>query len=238
MKTRAILLLNALLLLSSCSESASDPNAGVGTISGTVRVMDLPEATELSDRSGITVTVDGTTHSATSDADGSWRIDGLAAGIYNIVFTKEGLDTTRILRYRALGVGHYIFDTTTVARLPEASAELRFGRVEIANPGQVAITVAGVCSGKDVANGGVLLVTDLNGKRIAERQVAADSTTGSNWGNFRMYCLATTKRPVQKGEAVRVTLIPYWSVAYRVSPTESVTKEFYGKGAPMNATIE
>lgn len=86
-----------------------------GTLTGNVVLQDT-WANTLSDFSGVTVSIDGGSNHAFTDASGAWRIDGVLTGIHDIAFTKSGFGTVHLARQA-------VFATTmTVPRVVMAIA--------------------------------------------------------------------------------------------------------------------
>jgi hypothetical protein len=100
-------------------EDPASTLGSTGKISGTVALFESEDLSRLSDASGATVSVEGTTLSTITGSSGQWEIPDLPAGIYNIIISKPGFDTSRLLKHRALGVGHYFFDSVGIFTLPE-----------------------------------------------------------------------------------------------------------------------
>ena len=92
----------ALLAASSCSDSTAPQRV---PISGTVVLFDA-WASRLDDFSGVTVTIDGSTSSATTDATGAWHLESVPVGPHDITFKKSGFTTVQLL-------GQSVADTTT-----------------------------------------------------------------------------------------------------------------------------
>jgi hypothetical protein len=57
----------------------------------------------VADNSGITVTMEGTAHSATTDSAGNWALHDLPTGSYNITYSRAGYEPYKIFGYSFVG---------------------------------------------------------------------------------------------------------------------------------------
>src|SRR2546425_7454786 len=91
------------LLALSCRETAIDNSSnsgnggnggsGSGIITGKMFLYGDTFYRQLSDASGIRVSILGTNNTTTTDANGIWSFRNLEGGIYTFEFTKPGFDT-------------------------------------------------------------------------------------------------------------------------------------------------
>jgi len=109
----------AVALLGSCKSSTStgESTAVTGTFKGNVALVDARGDT-LSNYTGATVNIEGTSFHATSNATGDWEIDNVPAGVYNIILTKPGFDTLVIPQYEFKGVGTSFILSSGIQALP------------------------------------------------------------------------------------------------------------------------
>src|SRR5262249_51881701 len=70
----------------SCGRDGISSPSGTA-LSGTVALKDA-WGNDLADSSGVTVSIDGLSLKAVTDKNGSWHIDDVPAGRYNIILTK------------------------------------------------------------------------------------------------------------------------------------------------------
>jgi len=92
---RRLLFVASLALLTACGkDDEPTPDPTTAPISGTVALYD--EATTAADKSGMTVTVEGTTLKATTAADGKFAIANVPFGNKNLVFEKAGYGTFKV----------------------------------------------------------------------------------------------------------------------------------------------
>jgi hypothetical protein len=91
-----------------------------GLFAGRVALIDSTQialAVALSDFSGATVSIDGTTFSATTDSSGQWEISGVPEGLYNITATKSGFGTFHWYEQEMVG-GRLDLTPAGIARMP------------------------------------------------------------------------------------------------------------------------
>ncbi len=123
MKDFPILLLAAfglLIGLNSCDENATSTTiARVGTLGGTVALYDQ-YGKLIGPAAGLEIFLSGKSelHTATTAQDGTWRVEHLSAGVYDIVALKEEYATTKLSGYGFLGNGNQSPDTIRLAQLP------------------------------------------------------------------------------------------------------------------------
>jgi hypothetical protein len=77
-----------------------------GNISGFVILADT-NGSRLNDRSGVVVTSDPPTSTATTQSDGSWTLSEMPAGIYDLTFSKAGYFTSKEFNLQFVGGGTY-----------------------------------------------------------------------------------------------------------------------------------
>ncbi len=92
------------LAFTACDSDPSGPGRLTGKLSGYAKLYDQ-DGSELTDHSGVTVKVEGTSHSARSAVDGKWSIDGLEAGTYILTFSKPGYGDYKVYGYQFVGGG-------------------------------------------------------------------------------------------------------------------------------------
>ena len=131
----SIAIVLALLLgfaLPSCSENPSSSEGLKGTLT-LVTILTDENGIRFTDHSDVTATIDGTTRTGTSDADGFISFPDLAAGTYVITLTKPGFSAIKIFGAQFVGGGTaYIrdvfltelptYDITTIAATVDTTA--------------------------------------------------------------------------------------------------------------------
>lgn len=85
------ILILLLLLLASCGDKSSISGVGTGngSINGFINLRDT-NGNEMSDHSGVRISVLGGSQYAFSDADGQWTLENLPAGKFTIISHKDG----------------------------------------------------------------------------------------------------------------------------------------------------
>jgi hypothetical protein len=117
---RVLSMLITLGLIGACKSTTNvveNTSSDTGTLQGNVALVDVKGDTLLN-YSGITIQIQGTQFHTTSNSTGSWSLDNLPAGIYNIILTKPGFDTLIIPQYQFSGVGTSYLVNTGIQALP------------------------------------------------------------------------------------------------------------------------
>jgi len=73
-----------------------------GDIYGRMLLQDI-DSTIITDNSGITITVAGTSRNTMSERNGWWKIVGLKAGTYTLIFSKPGYGTYKFFGFQHIG---------------------------------------------------------------------------------------------------------------------------------------
>ena len=124
MKSKSILISIAIIVLvfNSCVKEGPEGPPGAsgsalsGSLVGFVYLYD-EYGVPISDKSGVTVTVDGyiPSLSATTNSSGKYQIDNMTAGTYDLIFSKTGYATYKSLSLSFVGgVKPRVFNTTLV----------------------------------------------------------------------------------------------------------------------------
>ncbi len=88
-----------------CDSASVVSNAKqVGDISGYVTLFDVNGAA-LAISSGVTVTIDGTSKSTSTNDSGRWIFTNLSAGTYTFTFSKPGYGFSKVIGYQLAGGG-------------------------------------------------------------------------------------------------------------------------------------
>lgn len=104
----------------SCKKEIELKYSGLtGELKGTVTLYD--ERTKVTDCSGVTVTVEGSSPKlqATTNEKGEFDIKGLKTGIYDIVFTKSGYGTYKRVSYQFIGGSISSYAYGSLYKLPD-----------------------------------------------------------------------------------------------------------------------
>lgn len=98
--------------------------APVGTLYGYVTLTDARGKT-IHDKSGVTVTAEGTPFKGLSDSNGKWYINGLPTSTYKLIYSKPGFDTMKYTSFSFVGGGLVKFPTVQpMVQPPEFSFSL------------------------------------------------------------------------------------------------------------------
>lgn len=99
----------------SCTDTVSP--VLTGSISGFVNLYE-ENGTQITDRAGVKVYIEGRNNFAYTNNDGRYVLENVEAGIFNIVFEKEGFGIEKIIAREFVGGGNaYIYDIG-LAKLP------------------------------------------------------------------------------------------------------------------------
>lgn len=94
-------------LLAGCNLQGPTGPAGPalsGTLSGFVALINA-DGGEPVNRSGVVVSIDGMSQSATTDSTGMWSIANLTTGIYTLTYSKAGYADTKSIQVQFVGGG-------------------------------------------------------------------------------------------------------------------------------------
>ncbi len=105
-----LFILLALALVSGCKNPTVVANGDLGSFRGKVTeygtdAVNGVDALPLPQQGGVTITIEGTPFTTTSNASSEWGIDNVPAGIYNLIFSKPGFDTSIHAQYQFSGAG-------------------------------------------------------------------------------------------------------------------------------------
>ena len=79
-----------------------------GNILGSVTMVDSLNRS-IQDKSGVRIILYPNVDSTTSRSDGSWELNNVPAGIYDITYVKSGFYTQKIFQFQFVGGGNYSF---------------------------------------------------------------------------------------------------------------------------------
>ncbi|MDP4198759.1 MAG: hypothetical protein Q8922_02195 [Bacteroidota bacterium] len=110
----------ALLLvvgIGGCKSSVAVNTDELGTLRGKVVALGV-NCDSISDRSGVTVLIEGTNFSASTDVTGQWVIEHVPAGVYNVIVTKPSFDTDLTAEYQIIGAGTQFLEHAMIQAIP------------------------------------------------------------------------------------------------------------------------
>jgi hypothetical protein len=76
-----------------------------------------------SDKSGVTVTVEGTSFQTSTDASGAFVISNIETGTYTIAYSKAGYGTSKTVGYQFAGGGRAFLGTIAICQPPTYSVQ-------------------------------------------------------------------------------------------------------------------
>ena len=122
--------------LMSCKGNSTSP-LGTSTFAGRIALFDSA-GHAINDFSGVTVQLDNTNLQTATNADGSWEIDNVPAGQYDISATKSGFGTFYWYEQTATG-GRYDLSTAGLAEMPNIvpnppTPAIGYGVLELGGP--------------------------------------------------------------------------------------------------------
>ncbi|MFN5226915.1 MAG: carboxypeptidase-like regulatory domain-containing protein [Bacteroidota bacterium] len=105
----------ALLLILACNKNSNQHSMVVpdviqaekrrGNITGLIRVYDN-DGKEMPDAGGVTIKIEQTNVTTQSASNGSWKLDSIPFGTYDLSFSKPGFGTSRIMGLYHAAVNH------------------------------------------------------------------------------------------------------------------------------------
>ncbi len=96
-----------------CSEdpvASNSNNSGLGTLVGKVYIYDA-FANWVPNQTGVTVTLEGTSYTTTSDSTGIWTITNIPSGTYVVVYSKSGYVSKKVFNIIVADRGTYYLNT-------------------------------------------------------------------------------------------------------------------------------
>lgn len=99
----------------SCTETVAP--VLTGSISGFVYLYE-ENGTQIKDRSGVKVSIESRNNFAYTNKDGRYSIENVAAGIFNIVYEKEGFGLSKKIAHEFVGGGDAYLYSIELVKLP------------------------------------------------------------------------------------------------------------------------
>jgi hypothetical protein len=110
-----------LSFLTGCTDQTNSPVL-TGSMTGFV-ILYNEDGSEANNFSGVYVTLEGTNHFGVSDSSGKFLIQNVSAGIYNIVFSKEGFGTYKIIAQEFTGGGEAYYGYIYLSKVPSFTVQ-------------------------------------------------------------------------------------------------------------------
>jgi hypothetical protein len=229
MKYNVVILLSLLIICGFKGEPDSTKTILYGNIKGLVILYD-EYVNQIFDASGVTVSLEGTSLSTVTSRDGSWIIENVPAGIYNIKFSKAGYPTMKYYNRQFVGGGTLVLDDQQMERLP--SLKVTFLRTYSSKSPNSIIAEGSVSSNSTIPHKIIVFFSSepitLSGTMLFN--YAIDGFVDKDSVNFKTYANmepgSKFKYGFESGEklyAVAFT-IPYWW--YWFSAYNPVTKRY------------
>jgi len=113
--SRVLIIIVMFAFLVSCTETVAP--VLTGNISGFINLYE-EDNTRINDRSGVKVYIEGRNNYAYTNKDGRYTIENVEAGIFNIVFAKEGFGLYKIIAREFVGGGDAYLYSIGLTKLP------------------------------------------------------------------------------------------------------------------------
>lgn len=127
MKTQSAVIVCILIIsFSALNCKGSDGPAGPsgpklkGDITGLILLVN-ENGTQPADKSGVSVAIEGTSITTTTDASGSFVLAGLETGVYTITYSKSGYGLSKTVKYQFTGGGQVFLGTISLCQPPSFS---------------------------------------------------------------------------------------------------------------------
>ncbi|MDD5673400.1 MAG: carboxypeptidase-like regulatory domain-containing protein [Chitinivibrionales bacterium] len=105
------------LALTGCGSQGPAGPKLTGAISGFVTLVNA-DGSQPADRSGVAVTLEGLSSTATTDVNGFWSIPNLETGIYTIDYNKAGYGSSKTVQTQFIGGGPKEIGTVDLCAAP------------------------------------------------------------------------------------------------------------------------
>ena len=101
--------------LVSCTETVAP--LLTGSISGFVDLYE-EDGSQINDKSGVRVSIEGRNNFAFTNTEGRYHLENVSAGIFNIVYEKEGFGLNKIIAREFVGGGDAFINSIQLMKLP------------------------------------------------------------------------------------------------------------------------
>lgn len=159
-----------------------------GNLFGFVDLLDQYGNKIITGNDNILVTLDGTSKTNLTDANGKYHFDSLTTGVYNLTFSKTGFGNTRLLTQQFVGGGDVDRDIK-MSIVPNFSVYVLTAVVDTAN-----VTLTGTLSSSDTRI------------RTAALFLGATSAVSSNPANYLLSYTKQTNNANLNGFTVKIPL--------------------------------
>lgn len=124
MKERSLFKLLYILLipiLFGCEGSTGPEGPEGPALKGSIAGFVIPVSADgefVSDKSGIAVTIEGTSQTTTTKSDGSFIFSGISSGVYTLAYAKAGFGLSKTVAYQYIGGGTSFIGTVYICEPP------------------------------------------------------------------------------------------------------------------------
>jgi len=183
--TLASLAILSTLLIESCSKQTGPEGptgpAGpklTGKLTGFTNVFDQYGTKLLTSLAGVTVSIDGTTKTTTTDANGKYSFDSLTTGIYSLTYTLANYGTVKTPSIEFTGGGEAFLGNKGLSAIPNFNVS--------------AITITDSAAKGNIYVTGQLSATDTKPRQVAIF-IGNSTATSFNPSNYLTYYTVTNK---------------------------------------------
>jgi hypothetical protein len=114
------------LIAGGCSKAESPVGSSSSEMTGNLIgwvILKHTSGVDITDKSGVSVNVEGTPYATTTDANGKWTLTNLPSGTYTVTISKAGYGTYRQFGYQFVGGGNAYFSDLTLGMIPTATVQ-------------------------------------------------------------------------------------------------------------------
>ena len=113
--SNALIAIVSFYFLVSCTETVAP--VLTGSISGFVYLYE-EDGSQIKDRSGVRVSIEGRSNFAFTNSVGRYNLENVSAGIFNVVYEKEGFGLNKIIAREFVGGGDAYINSIELVKLP------------------------------------------------------------------------------------------------------------------------
>lgn len=215
-----LFLLTCLLFAYGCkgSDGAAGPTGPSlsGSLVGFAYLYDV-NGIRATDNSGITVSIEGQTATATTNSAGKWVLPNLQTGIYTLVFSKAGYGTQKTIEFQFTGGGEEYVGIKSVCKLPNF-----FATGLSATVSSLSISLNGTLSGAESI-----------GFHTTHFFVAMNSNVSSNPANY-LYSLTLTTNSLSFSSSIAVPSLN----SVGITSGQTIYIVAYGETSPSSSYVD
>jgi hypothetical protein len=227
--------LSIIILIMGCEGEQGPPGPQLsGNIEGWVTLYD-DLGNLIPDKSGVMISIEGTSLSTYSNIEGYWKIVEATAGIYDFFFQKDNFFTTKLRNIQFVGGGTYYLGENTIRKIPpNFVTELEASNDDISKYININITT----SNPDTVRRSIRVLFSkdpIGSSRLIEYMLSSDALLSAN----SVHCTSIRKIDdwyyslygLETGEPLYLVayVLPIIEDSSSVSPYNPATKlyEFY-----------